>query len=84
MIINNQEENVNNQEENGNTEWRSCCLKVDKNAIKYFVQVGILGGLIIFSSCMLVVEKGCDSQRAYAGLLMVCLGVFLPQPKITK
>jgi hypothetical protein len=78
MIINQTEET------NVNEEWKSCCLKVDKNALKYFVQVGILGGLIIFSSTMLVVEKGCDSQRNYASLLMVCLGVFLPQPKISK
>ena len=77
MIINNPETNVDN-------EWKSCCLRYDPNALKYFVQVGILGGLIIFSSCMLVVEKGCDSQRNYASLLMVCLGVFLPQPKISK
>jgi hypothetical protein len=72
------------EEANVNEEWHSCCLKADKNALKYFVQVGILGGLIIFSSCMLVVEKDCNSQRNYSSLLMICLGVFLPQPKISK
>ncbi len=72
-----------NQTEEANEEWKSCCLKVDKNAVKYFVQVGILSGLVIFSAVMLVVEKDCVSQRNYSSLLMICLGVFLPQPKMT-
>ena len=31
---------VNNTEEE-NVEWRSCCMKVDKNMVKYISQVGI-------------------------------------------
>ena len=63
-------------------EWKSCCLKVDKSAVKYFTQVGILTGLIIFSAIMLVSDKECNNQRNYSALLMVCIGVFLPQPHI--
>ena len=73
-----------NQTEEVNEEWRSCCLKVDKNMVKYISQVCILSGLIIFSAVMLVVEKDCNSQRNYSSLLMICLGCFLPQPKISK
>jgi hypothetical protein len=69
--------------EEANEEWKSCCLKVDKNMVKYISQVGILSGLIIFSATMLVVDKDCNSQRNYSSLLMICLGVFLPQPKMT-
>ncbi len=72
------------EEANVNEEWRSCCLRVDKNALKYFVQVGILGGLIIFSSCMLVADKDCNSQRNYSSLLMICLGTLIPSPKLEK
>jgi hypothetical protein len=75
---------VNTEETSVNEEWKSCCLRVDKNMVKYIIQVGILSGLIIFSSCMLVVDKSCESQRNYSSLLMVSLGVFLPQPKISK
>jgi hypothetical protein len=75
---------VNTEEVSVNEEWRSCCLRVDKNMVKYIIQVGILSGLIIFSACMLVVDKSCESQRNYSSLLMVSLGVFLPQPKISK
>jgi len=67
-----------------NVEWKSCCIKADKNAMKYFVQVGLLSSLIVFSATMLVVDKSCESQRNYSSLLMVCLGCFLPSPKITK
>lgn len=70
--------------ENENTEWKSCCLRVDKSALKYFVQVGILGGLVIFSAVMLVIDKDCTSQRNYSGLLMVCLGTLIPSPKINS
>jgi len=63
-------------------EWKSCCLKMDKNAVKYFFQVGVLSGLIVFSASMLVIDPDCNSQRNYSSLLMISLGIFLPQPKI--
>ena len=61
-------------------EWKSCCLKMDKSAVKYFVKVSVLSSLIIFSVVMLVKDKDCASQRNNAALLMICLGVFLPAP----
>ena len=73
MIIENKEEEKT---------WKSCCLIMDKNAIKYFSQIGILSSLIIFSATMLVLDNDCNSQRNYSGLLMICLGVFLPNPKL--
>jgi hypothetical protein len=72
------------EETNVNEEWKSCCLKVDKNALKYFVQVGILSGLIIFSATMLVADKDCNSQRNYSSLLMICLGTLIPSPKLER
>ena len=73
---------IPNQDGNNITEWKSCCLKVDKQAVKYFIQVGILSTLIVFSATMIVVDKDCNSQRNYGSLLMFCLGAFLPQPKM--
>ena len=64
------------QDENKVEEWKSCCLKADKNAVKYFIQVGILSGLILFSATMLVVDRDCNSQRNYSSLLMICLLFF--------
>ena len=65
------------------TTWQSCCLTMNKGAMKYFIQVGILGGLIVFSACMLVIDDRCESQRNYGSLLMVCLGTFIPSPKLS-
>jgi len=65
-------------------EWRSCCLKMDKNAVKYFFQVGVLSGLIIFSASMLVIDPDCNSQRNYSSLLMICLGTLIPTPKLDR
>ena len=71
------------EEEKSSGEWRSFCFKLNTNATKYFVQVGVLTGLIVFSTIMLVNEPDCQSQRNYSSLLMVCLGVFLPAPKMS-
>ena len=65
------------------SEWKSCCLTVNPSAVKYFVQVTILASLIVYSATMLIVDGRCESQRNYGSLLMVCLGVFLPQPKMS-
>ncbi len=62
--------------------WRSCCFTVNPSAVKYFTQVLILSSLIIYSAVMLVVNPACESQRNYGSLLMVCLGCFLPTPKM--
>lgn len=63
-------------------EWKSCCFKINKHAMIYLIQVGILGGLIIFSASMLVIDDRCESQRNYASLLMICLGTMVPSPKM--
>jgi len=62
-------------------EWKSLCFSINPIAIKFFIQVGILTGLIVLSSVMLIKDTDCNSQRNWSSLLMVCLGVFLPQPK---
>ena len=67
---------------NSKKEWKSCCFSINQNAVKYFVQVGVLSSLIIFSASMLVIDRNCESQRNYGSLLMVCLGCFLPAPKM--
>ena len=64
-------------------QWKSCCFTINPVATKYIVQVGILSSLIIYSAVMLVVNQDCQSQRNYGSLLMVCLGCFIPSPKMT-
>ena len=71
------------EQKNKNTVWESCCFSINPVAVKYFIQVGILSSLILTSLTMLIYDKSCDSQRWWSGLLTLCLGVFLPAPKMT-
>ena len=65
------------------SEWKSCCYKIHPASTKYFIQVTILASLIAYSATMLIVDGRCESQRNYGSLLMVCLGTFLPAPKMS-
>ena len=62
--------------------WRSFCFEVDRDSVRYFTQVGVLISVGIFSSVMLVINPECNAQRNYSAILMICLGVFIPTPKI--
>ena len=63
-------------------QWKSCCFTVDKDSVRYFTQVAVLVSTGLFSACMLVINEDCNSQRNYSAILMMCLGVFVPAPRI--
>ena len=63
--------------------WKSCCFSINPQATKYFIQVGILAGLIVYSAVMLVIIPECNSQRNYSSLLLFCLGILSPSPKMS-
>ena len=65
------------------TQWKSCCFSINPQATRYFVQVSILVGLIIYSATMLVVIPECNSQRNYSSLLLFCLGILTPSPRMS-
>jgi hypothetical protein len=65
-------------------ELRSCCFKIDHHAARFFSQIFVLIGLIIYSAVMLVVNEDCNSQRSYSSILTLCLGAFLPSPKLSR
>ena len=60
--------------------WDSCCLTCDKVAVKYFIQIGVLGSLIITSVIMTIINEDCSSQRNWSNLLTLCLGILCPSP----
>ncbi len=64
------------------TKWQSCCFSINPVATRYFVQVSVLTGLIVYSAAMLVIIPECDSQRNYSSLLLFCLGILTPTPKM--
>ncbi len=71
-----------NTSQSKDTTWKSCCFSINPSATRYFVQVAILTGLIIYSAVMLVVIPECNSQRNYSSLLLFCLGILTPAPKM--
>ena len=66
------------------THWKSCCFTINTSATKYFVQVSILASLIVYSATMLVIIPECNSQRNYSSLLLFCLGILTPTPKMSQ
>ena len=62
--------------------WKSCCITMDKSAVKYFFQVGVLGTIIGSAIAMLIIHPNCDEQRNWSAILMLCLGVFVPTPRM--
>lgn len=75
---------VDEEEKPLKNELKSCCFKIDHNAARFFSQIFVLIGLIIYSAVMLVVNDDCNSQRNYSSILTLCLGAFLPSPKISR
>ena len=76
------EEQKEDKDRQSDDMWKSCCFTLNKQMLKYFIQIIILTSLIVSSVVMIIVDKDCNSQRYYAGILMICLGVFLPSPTI--
>ena len=67
---------MENRNENRNeirNELKSCCFKIDHNAARFFSQIFVLIGLIVYSAVMLVANEDCNSQRNYSSILTLCL-----------
>ena len=64
------------------TTWRSCCLVLDKRATIFFSQ--LVFSLIIVGFCvgMLVQNQDCPTFSRWSPLLVLILGVWLPQPSL--
>ena len=67
------------------TMWKSCCgLELDKNAVVYFTQIGIICGIMIFAIYKLATDRSCESQTVYLALLSSLTGLVLPGPIFTR
>ena len=71
----------NNEQENT---WRSACLVVNKNAVMYFTQIGIIFFVICFAVFKLITDTTEGSQTIYMSLLTLCVGIVSPQPTFKK
>ena len=64
------------------TTWRSCCQVLDKRATIFFAQLAF--SLIIVGFCvgMLITNQDCPTFSRWSPLLVLILGVWLPQPSL--
>ena len=61
--------------------WKSCCLSMDRRAVQYFSQLGVISaamGLCIFK---LGIDPSQETQVSYTALLTLLIGVIVPSPK---
>ena len=71
----------NNEQENT---WRSLCLVVNKNAVMYFTQIGIIFLVMCFAVFKLITDTSDGAQTIYMSLLTLCIGVISPSPTFKK
>ena len=64
--------------------WRSFCLVMNKNAVMYFTQVGIIFFVMAFAIYKLSTNETPESQTIYMGLLTMMIGIALPSPTFKK
>ena len=64
--------------------WRSFCLVMNKNAVQYFTQVGIIFFVMCFAIYKLITNETSESQTIYMSLLTLCIGVISPSPTFKK
>jgi hypothetical protein len=63
--------------------WTSCCWDLDKRAVQYFTQTGIMICIMSFCIYQLVNVKSIEDQQIYLALLNFLLGILLPSPKFS-
>ena len=73
--------------DNSDVEWKSCCFKLDKDFMKFFVQVFIsfmVLGLSIYK--LIVITDNTEDKSLYVSLLTLVLGIYtnVPSVKVKK
>jgi hypothetical protein len=72
----------NNQSAIDAVEWKSCCFNLDKDFVKFFVQVAISLMILSLSIYKLIIITDNDDKSLYVSLLTLILGIYTPQPTI--
>ena len=66
-----------------NLEWKSCCFKLDKDFMKFFVQITISFMILTLSIYkLIVITDNNDDKSLYVSLLTLILGIYTPQPTL--
>ena len=71
-----------NSEINGRRKWKSCCFYVDREVVVFSTKYFILIGLMTFFSVELHLSETCEDKNLYQSLLMLVLGISVPNPRL--
>lgn len=79
LVVSSIEPNIANHQSNT---WRSCCLIVDKDMVRFFSQLTFIALVIIVCVYKLIRDLSCTAQIGYSNMLSLTLGVLIPSPRI--
>jgi hypothetical protein len=65
------------------TEWKSCCLTLDRRAVRFFSQLVISLIIIVFCLFQLHTLDKCESSE-YLSLLTMVLGIYIEAPRLHR
>ena len=76
------DENTNLLEDTKDTDnlWRSCCFIINKNFLKYIIQVFISCIILSLCSYKIIIIDEKEDKSIYISLITLVTGVFLPSP----
>ena len=77
--IDKERKSIHDKEEMDN-HWNSCCLTMDKAAVKFFTQVGVCSSIILFCGVSLIIGIPSTYVPLYTGLMSFSAGLLFPQP----
>ena len=60
--------------------WRSCCFIINKNFLKYIIQVFISCIILSLCSYKIIIIDEKEDKSIYISLITLVTGVFLPSP----
>lgn len=65
------------------SQWRCCCFerKSDSRMIKFISQYVLIVAFFMFCTTMLFHAESCEDSQLYSSLLLLIVGVIIPNPK---
>ena len=69
-------------ERKANVMWRSCCVELNRDFTIFFTKYIMLLGLMVFFSYSLHESETCEDKNLFQSLLMLVLGISVPNPKL--
>jgi hypothetical protein len=71
---------IDNDDDDDARLWRSCCFIINKNFLKYIIQVFISCVILSLCSYKIIIIDESEDKSIYISLITLVTGVFLPSP----